>query len=90
MLKRIKWQNDDVYAEKEDDDDDDDDDDERVPLRRNACHLIWEGTVAKRSFSNFRVVDCATESMARKHFAEKGLASYWDMCRNYQAEDEIH
>ena len=89
MMKRIKWQVDDTFAEGDSDEDEPDEDEERVPLRKNRCHMIWSGVTAKRCFSSFRVVTCPSEIMARKQLAEKNIGSYWDMCRNYQPDDAI-
>ncbi|KAG8380685.1 hypothetical protein BUALT_Bualt06G0041700 [Buddleja alternifolia] len=81
MLRRIDWT---ATVKKEEDDENDDDEDK--PL--NKCVLVWQGSVAKPSFSRFSVQECRTETAARKFFSDHGVAHYWDLAVNF-AEDTI-
>ncbi|PPD93443.1 hypothetical protein GOBAR_DD09640 [Gossypium barbadense] len=80
MLRRINW------AEAVNDNDDDGDKDEEKPP--NKCVLVWQGSVAKSSFSRFSVHECITEAAARKVFADAGVGHYWDLAVNF-TDDEF-
>lgn len=80
MLRRIDWT---AAVEKEDEDENDD---EEKPV--NKCVLVWQGSVAKPSFSRFIVQECRTEAAARKFFSDHGVAHYWDLAVNF-TEDAI-
>ncbi|XVE99441.1 hypothetical protein REPUB_Repub03eG0198000 [Reevesia pubescens] len=75
MLRRINW----AEAVKEEDEDGDEDE-EKPP---NKCVLVWQGSIAKSSFSKFFVHECITEAAARKVFADAGVAHYWDLAVNF-------
>ncbi|TQE11069.1 hypothetical protein C1H46_003329 [Malus baccata] len=79
MLRRINW----AEAVKEEEEDDDADDD-KPP---NKCVLVWQGSVARRSFNRFSVHECMTEAAARKVFADAGVAHYWDLAVNFQDDN---
>jgi len=51
--------------------------------KTTKCVLVWEGTLARRSFKTFRFESLRTETLARKYLSDKGVAHYWDMCKNY-------
>jgi U4/U6 small nuclear ribonucleoprotein PRP3 len=70
MLHRIKWADDAVM------DDEDDSDDEKPD---NACVLVWEGTVLKRSFPEFEMKLVRSEKFARDYMDRFGVPHYWDM-----------
>ncbi|TYJ16164.1 hypothetical protein E1A91_A10G231200v1 [Gossypium mustelinum] len=80
MLRRINW------AEAVNDNDDDGDEDEEKPP--NKCVLVWQGSVAKSSFSRFSVHECITEAAARKVFADAGVGHYWELAVNF-SDDEF-
>ncbi|XP_052875814.1 protein RDM16-like isoform X2 [Gossypium arboreum] len=80
MLRRINW------AEAVNDNDDDGDEDEEKPP--NKCVLVWQGSVAKSSFSRFSVHECITEAAARKVLADAGVGHYWDLAVNF-SDDEF-
>ncbi|KAH1045764.1 hypothetical protein J1N35_036548 [Gossypium stocksii] len=80
MLRRINW------AEAVNDNDDDGDEDEEKPP--NKCVLVWQGSVAKSTFSRFSVHECITEAAARKVFADVGVGHYWDLAVNF-TDDEF-
>ncbi|KAK6228087.1 Small nuclear ribonucleoprotein Prp3 [Theobroma cacao] len=79
MLRRINW----TEAVKEEDKDGDEDE-EKPP---NKCVLVWQGSVAKPSFSKFSVHECITEAAAKKVFADAGVAHYWDLAVNFSENE---
>jgi hypothetical protein len=48
----------------------------------NACHLVWQGTLAKRSFTGFKFQECRSLAAARRVMESKAVPHYWDMCLN--------
>lgn len=56
-------------------------------LDNNKCHLIWEGQVRDRAFTNFRGKECTTDREARDILGEK-LKGYWDLGKNWKEEEE--
>ncbi|KAL2227516.1 UNVERIFIED_CONTAM: Protein RDM16 [Sesamum indicum] len=81
MLRRIDWS---AAVKKEDEEEDDDED---KPL--NKCVLVWQGSVAKPSFTRFSVQECRTETAARKFFSDHGVGHYWDLAVNFTEDDPI-
>lgn len=53
--------------------------DEEILVSDNRCDLLWQGIVARRTFSGFRFQECRTSSSARRVLEAKGVAQYWDM-----------
>ncbi|KAK4778341.1 hypothetical protein SAY87_018528 [Trapa incisa] len=80
MLRRVNW----VAAVR--DEDDDAEDSEVKPV--NKCLLVWQGSVAKPSFSRFSIHECMTQAAARKAFADAGVGHYWDLALNL-SEDQM-
>ncbi|XP_022765252.1 protein RDM16-like isoform X3 [Durio zibethinus] len=78
MLRRISW----AEAVKEEEAGDEDED--KPP---NKCVLVWQGSVAKSSFSKFSVHECITEAAAKKVFADAGVAHYWDLAVNFSENE---
>ncbi|CAH0730681.1 unnamed protein product, partial [Brenthis ino] len=66
MLHRIKWEEEMVK------------DAEGAPVS-NSCHLVWEGTVAKRAFGDIKFKVLPTEKQARELFQKHGVEHYWDL-----------
>lgn len=79
MLRRINW------AAKLENEDEEDEDDEKPP---NKCVLVWQGSVAKPSFTRFHVHECRTEAAARKVFNDAGVGHYWELAANF-SDDQI-
>ncbi|KAM6565362.1 hypothetical protein CsatA_024490 [Cannabis sativa] len=75
MLRRINWEN----AVKDEEEDEDEEDD-KPP---NKCVLVWQGSVAKPTFTKFLIHDCMTEAAARKIYADAGVVHYWDLAINF-------
>ena len=57
-------------------------------LEDNACWLVWEGQLRDRTFSNFKVKTCPTDSAAKEVLGQK-LACYWDQAKNWKPEEEF-
>ncbi|KAG1347508.1 protein RDM16 [Cocos nucifera] len=76
MLKRINWA---AAVTNEDEA-------ESSDAPTNGCVLVWQGSVAKPSFSRFLVHQCRSEAAARKVFADAGVPHYWDLAMNYSEE----
>lgn len=94
LLRRIKWEEPEVLKndgkaevdEEElrgDSDDDDDDGGSGSGKKGSQCVLVWEGTLAKAAFRNFRFEVCPTQTMAKAYLQKHGVSHYWDMCINY-------
>ncbi|XP_039762294.1 U4/U6 small nuclear ribonucleoprotein Prp3 isoform X2 [Pararge aegeria] len=66
MLNRIKWEEEMVK----------DADGGEIP---NACHLVWEGVTARRSFGDIKFKVMPTEKQARELFHKHGVEHYWDL-----------
>uniref|UniRef100_A0A7N0V5Q8 Uncharacterized protein n=1 Tax=Kalanchoe fedtschenkoi TaxID=63787 RepID=A0A7N0V5Q8_KALFE len=81
MLKRINWA---ASVEPEDDDEEEIED---KPV--NKCVLVWQGSVAKPSFTKFSMHNCMTEAAAKKVFSDAGVAHYWEMAVNFSEEDQV-
>ncbi|CAM8889130.1 unnamed protein product [Rhodiola kirilowii] len=80
MLKRINWA---ASVEAEDDEDAN----ENKPV--NKCVLVWQGSVAKPSFTKFSMHNCITEAAARKIFCDAGVEHYWGLAVNFSDEDQV-
>lgn len=66
-----------------------DEEDEEAEQARlnNKCVQVWEGTVLKPTFYNFRTENCASASMARKFLNTHGVAHYWDMAMSFHTDE---
>eukprot|EP01117_Protostelium_nocturnum_P016088 TRINITY_DN6308_c0_g1_i1.p1 TRINITY_DN6308_c0_g1~~TRINITY_DN6308_c0_g1_i1.p1 ORF type:complete len:563 (-),score=225.09 TRINITY_DN6308_c0_g1_i1:325-2013(-) len=53
----------------------------------NVCDLIWEGTLLKANFQNFRFESHPTEAEVRRYLNNRWSEHYWDMCKNYEKEE---
>jgi U4/U6 small nuclear ribonucleoprotein PRP3 len=58
-----------------------------VSLEDNKCWLVWEGQLRDRAFSGFKPKSCPTDATAKEALGPK-LAGYWDMSKNWKAEEE--
>ncbi|KAI6115140.1 pre-mRNA processing factor 3-domain-containing protein [Pisolithus croceorrhizus] len=58
-----------------------------VSLEDNACYMIWEGQLRDRAFSSFKPRSCPTDGAAKEALGQK-LAGYWDVAKNWKAEEE--
>ncbi len=80
MMRRIKW-DEDEDEESGDDDSDVEDDEEMEKVvnvsSRAGCQLVWEGTIQRRNFHNFRFQECKGIDAARKLLGQRGITHYW-------------
>ncbi|KAH9110354.1 hypothetical protein LEN26_013806 [Aphanomyces euteiches] len=60
-----------------------DQEDEEMNGKKPKCYLVWQGVVAKRTFSNFRFQECRNAQLARKVLESKHVEQYWDMVESY-------
>jgi len=79
MLSRIEWN---TYLEPEEGDL------ETRPLD-NECHMVWEGTVLRPAFRNFRYETCNTEATAKKFLKERSIGHYWDCVRWFKPDADL-
>ncbi|KAL5205281.1 hypothetical protein ABZP36_033490 [Zizania latifolia] len=77
MLNRIDW----VAAVGGDDDTDEESD-----KPANSCALVWQGSVAKPTFTRFTVHNCRSEVAAKKVFADASVTHYWDLAVNFSED----
>src|SRR5699024_1921106 len=84
----------------DDDDDDEEGDDNENPdqekiiedernekIATNYCNLVWEGSVLRPSFRNFRFENFATESEAKQYLSGHQVGHLWDYVKKYNTED---
>ncbi len=81
MTRRIKW-DEDEDEESGDDDSDAEDDEEMEKVVSGVssgagCRLVWQGTIQRRNFHNFRFQECKGGDAARKLLGQRGIAHYW-------------
>lgn len=98
MLKRIKWNATNDEIEVEDNESSDDDEDGNDAGRRektteivgnNFCRLLWNGVVAKRTFTGFKFQECKSKIVIRKVLEAKNVPHYWDIVANSKEFDDL-
>jgi len=52
------------------------------------CMLVWEGTIKKRSFEKWKLMEVTSEIRARKILSDKGMEHYWNLLLSFNYEDE--
>lgn len=77
MLNRIDWN-----KTKEDETEE-----EVKNKKHNQCDLVWEGTILKANFQNFKFETPAGEAGVRKYLSGRWSEHYWDMCKNFKLEE---
>jgi U4/U6 small nuclear ribonucleoprotein PRP3 len=45
----------------------------------NRCQLVWQGILAKRTFTGFKFQECKSLSAARRLMDSRGVVHYWDL-----------
>jgi U4/U6 small nuclear ribonucleoprotein PRP3 len=81
MTHRIDW-NAVPNGEENEDGEEENSDEEAAAKSTNTCECVWQGTVAKRSFSGFTFEECRTPATARALMDSRGVPQYWDMVNN--------
>merc|ERR1719296_183111 len=83
MQRRIQWVPDGMQEGDAEELEEEDADGNLIRKVYKQCALVWQGTVAKRTFKGFAFEICRSEDAARQVFVNRGVPHYWDMCRNY-------
>ena len=78
MLRRIDWN--------EKDQDDSQSNSSKPP---NECILLWEGSVAKPSFTDFVTHNVQTEAKVKKLLEEKGVSHYFELAKTFKSEVKL-
>ncbi|KAJ1876050.1 U4/U5/U6 small nuclear ribonucleoprotein prp3 [Coemansia sp. RSA 990] len=81
MLRRIDWTMSEMDLETDAQVSDD--------YSENQCHLIWQGDVDARQFTQFRQRTCPTESQAKSWLAKAGCDALWQLAKQYDPNDSI-
>ncbi len=50
------------------------------PNLKNEAVLVWEGTIAKASFYDFKTIETRSENGCRMLFRKRKVEHYWDLC----------
>lgn len=51
------------------------------------CMLVWEGTLKKRSFEKWKLMEVTSEIRARKILSDKGMEHYWNLLLSFNFEE---
>jgi U4/U6 small nuclear ribonucleoprotein PRP3 len=54
----------------------------------NKCYQVWQGTVARPAFEDFKVHKLSSEAEARNLMAERGVVQYWDAAQFFTPTTE--
>jgi U4/U6 small nuclear ribonucleoprotein PRP3 len=79
LLKRIDW-NKTVNEEEKDTN-------HKENKQENSCELIWEGTILKPNFQQFRFETMTSEEQIRKYLNHRWSEHYWDMIKTAPKEE---
>ncbi|KAJ3618761.1 hypothetical protein Zmor_008753, partial [Zophobas morio] len=71
LLNRIKWAEEDLAEPAGPS--------ESGGFVKNECRLVWEGTVKRRAFGNWKVKSFSSSSQAREHLTRFHVEHYWDL-----------
>lgn len=64
---------------------------EKNPMElRNSkhCMIVWEGTIKKRAFEKWKLMEVTSEIRARKILSDKGMEHYWNFLLSHKYEEE--
>jgi len=59
------------------------------PMSNNQCWLLWEGSVLKSAFKEFRFEQVFSDKAARKLLKDRRVGHYWDCCKWSKAADAV-
>lgn len=79
MMHRIQWVPEGMNEGDVEEQEEEDEDGNLIRKVYKKCALVWQGTVAKRTFKQFRFEICRSEKTARQIFVNRGVPHYWDM-----------
>jgi len=91
MLKRIDWTKT-VESEETQSDETEEKKEESAVKKdasKNKCVLLWEGTILKQNFQQFRFETFPDEEAIRKYLNHRWSEHYWDMCKKHKEEELI-
>lgn len=73
LMRRIKWNNKEEHKQESSEEDEDDTNDKKNALQNTEeCTLVWEGTIQKKFFDKWRVVEAKSEHEAVRALADRG------------------
>ncbi|KAJ2461183.1 U4/U5/U6 small nuclear ribonucleoprotein prp3 [Coemansia sp. RSA 2424] len=82
MLRRIDWVNSQVKLDAAASGSTGEEQPE-IDCSQNSCHMIWQGVIEQRRFTQFRLRDCPTESYAKRFLSNAGCESYWQLAKQF-------
>ena len=90
LLRRIKWDgkaddNNDESSSSEDEDNQEEHKKHELKSTDN-CSLVWEGTLQKRFFDNWKVIEIKSEHEALRSLSDRSCDHYWTMVINFKNE----
>ncbi|KAJ2783075.1 U4/U5/U6 small nuclear ribonucleoprotein prp3 [Coemansia javaensis] len=53
----------------------------------NECHLIWQGDIEARRFTQFRLRTCPTELQGKRRLAAAGCEALWQLAKQFNPDD---
>jgi hypothetical protein len=59
-----------------------------MPSKRPDCRLVWRGLVAAGYFKMFKIEQPRPLDAARKYFADRGVAHYWDAAAGFNVDGQ--
>ncbi|KAJ2490983.1 U4/U5/U6 small nuclear ribonucleoprotein prp3 [Coemansia sp. RSA 2050] len=60
-----------------------------VDWSKNSCHMIWQGAIEQRRFTQFRLRDCPTEGYAKRVLSSVGCDSYWQLAKQFDPSTAV-
>ncbi|KAJ2417476.1 U4/U5/U6 small nuclear ribonucleoprotein prp3 [Coemansia sp. RSA 2530] len=60
-----------------------------IDWSKNSCHMIWQGPIEQRRFTQFRLRDCATEGLAKRVLTSAGCDSYWQLAKQFDPSTAV-
>ncbi|KAJ2421656.1 U4/U5/U6 small nuclear ribonucleoprotein prp3 [Coemansia sp. RSA 2531] len=87
MLRRIDWVNGQVKLEAASSTGDDGQ--AEIDWSKNSCHMIWQGAIEQRRFTQFRLRDCPTEGYAKRILSSAGCESYWQLAKQFDPSTAV-
>ncbi|KAJ2859127.1 U4/U5/U6 small nuclear ribonucleoprotein prp3 [Coemansia aciculifera] len=87
MLRRIDWVNGQVKLEAASSAGDGGQ--AEIDWSKNSCHMIWQGAIEQRRFTQFRLRDCPTEGYAKRVLGSAGCESYWQLAKQFDPSTAV-
>lgn len=85
-MRRIKWAA--KQEQKSESDSDSDEDPQKKSELRSTehCSLVWEGTLQKKFFDKWKVVEVKSEHEAIRALSDRGCEHYWNNVLSHKLE----